>query len=255
MLLFPFKIIFGVRLQEGILTDDFTERLPRWRWRTDGFATINIRESILEMCMGPTEALYYSNAEIADGEFNDLPWEYADVEFRVRLCGEHYGSAGWGFWNHSMRVDQSFPIWFIYLRPYGPYPLQGFFAQVGNSFYPIKLFKGITHYKISLTLLPWVAPIKILSAKPAAQDLNLTEWNTYGIRWRKGSVTFTINGKETASIKTATKGIKGRADVWIDNAVFNPPRKDPGRVFRHVTQENRQKTCLEIDWIKIKSSE
>lgn len=241
----------GVRLQGRVFADDFTERLPRWNWRTDGVATISIKEGVLEMCMGPTEALYYSNAEIADGEFDDLPWKYADIEFRVRLDGEHYGSAGWGFWNHSMRVDQSFPIWFIYLRAYGPYPLQGFFAQVGNSFYPIKLFRGIAHYKIALTLLPWVAPIKILSAKPAAQDLNLAEWNTYGISWKEDSIIFTINGEEIAKIRAVNNEVRARADVWIDNAVFNPPRKDAGKVFRHVTQENRKMSCLEVDWIKV----
>lgn len=78
------------------------------------------------MYMGPTEALYYSNAEIADGVFDDLPRRFKNFKARVRLLGNHYGSAGW-------------------------------------------------------------------------------------------------------------------ADAWIDNAVFTWSGKDPGRVYRHVTQENRKK--------------
>jgi len=46
------------------------------------------------MWMGPTEALYYSNAEIADGLFDDLPWMFKTFEAKVRLIGKHYGSAG-----------------------------------------------------------------------------------------------------------------------------------------------------------------
>lgn len=230
--------------------DDFTERSTYWRWRVDNYASFSVEKSILRMCMGPTEALYYSNAEIADGEFDELPWRFKTFEIRVRMTGQHFGSAGWGFWNHSMRVDLSVPIWFIYLRAYGRYPLQGFFIQVANVFLPVKLFASISKLYYGLKLFPQLAPIKILSRRPLAQNLDLQKWHTYKIRWTRENVEFYIDEEKIATIDH-TPHTNCRADVWIDNAVFTPKRGDPGHVYRHVTQENRVKTCLEIDWIRI----
>jgi hypothetical protein len=62
--------------------------------------------------MRPTEALQYSNAEIADDLFDDPPWMFKTFETKARLVGKHYGSAGWGFWNHTMVIDCSLHIWF-----------------------------------------------------------------------------------------------------------------------------------------------
>jgi len=98
--------------------DDFESKSSYWRWRVDNHARFEVGGSILRMCMGPTEALYYSNAEIADGVFDDLPWTSAEMSIRVRFTSQHFGSAGFGFWNHSMRIDMSFPVWFIYLRAF-----------------------------------------------------------------------------------------------------------------------------------------
>ena len=44
--------------------------------------------------MGPTEALYYSNAEISDGDYKNLKWMRRNLEFKARLVRDHYGSAG-----------------------------------------------------------------------------------------------------------------------------------------------------------------
>jgi hypothetical protein len=29
-------------------------------------------------------------------------------------------------------------------------------------------------------------------------------------------------------------------------------RRDAGRVYRHLTQENRQRTYLEVDWVRVR---
>jgi hypothetical protein len=237
--------------EEHVVRDDFTERSPYWRWRIDNHASLHVRDGVLEMCMGPTEALYYSNAEISDGDFEELPWSRGVIEARLRFTGLHYGSAGFGFWNHSMRVDLSNPVWFIYLRAAGSYPLQGFFAQMANRFQPIMLFKSVDFYKVALDLLPFLAPIKLESRKPAMQDIDLTRWNVFRVEWADGSSTFYINGVEVAKLRSDRRS-RARADIWIDNAVFHPPRWDAGNVFRHVTQENRVKTCLEVDFVEIK---
>ncbi len=236
--------------------DDFTEKREYWGWRVDGNAGFELEGSVLKMWMGPTEALYYSNAEIADGEFEELRWVSGTVRVKARLLGHHYGSAGFGFWNHSMRVDESFPAWFIYLRAYGSYPFKGLFMQLGNVFYPVKLKSSITTYKIALTLLPFAAPVKIASSKPAKQDLKLDEWNVYEVRWSGRKASFLINGEHLAELETNIKEPKAcRVDVWIDNAVFEPRRGDAGRVFRHVTQENRRRSYLEIDWIEVEGEQ
>ena len=236
--------------EEYRFRDDFIERSPYWKWRIDNFASINVKDSILEMSMGPTEALYYSNAEISDGSFDDLPWIRGVIEVKLMFTGLHYGSAGFGFWNHSMRIDLSNPVWFIYLRAAGPYPLQGFFAQMANKFQPIMLFKSVDKYKIALGILPFLAPIKINSRKPAMQDIDLTKWNIFRVEWFNENSTFYINEVEVAKLRSYRRS-RARADIWIDNAVFYPPWRDAGNVFRHVTQENRVKTCLKIDYVEI----
>lgn len=237
-------------LEELRLRDDFDTRSPYWRWRVDNFASIKVRDGILEMCVGPTEALYYSNAEIADGEFDDLPWVRGSMEARLRFTELHYGSAGFGFWNHSMRVDTSYPAWFIYLRAYGPYPLQGLFAQLHNRFQPIMVYANLNFYKLALDILPFIAPIRIISAKPVMQDLDLKKWNTYRVEWDGARARYLVNGVEVATIASDMRS-RVRADIWIDNAVFYPPWRDGGGVYRHVTQENRVKSCLEVDYVEI----
>ncbi|NPA97515.1 MAG: hypothetical protein GXO32_07950 [Crenarchaeota archaeon] len=233
------------------VSDHFESKSGYWRWRVDGFARHEISNSVARLCMGPTEALYYSNAEIADGEFNDLPWERGYVEFRVRLLKSHLGSAGWGFWNHSMAIELSFPIWFIYLRARGKYPLQGFFIQVGRDFVPIKLFKSVSLYRVALSIAPWVAPIKILSSKPLAPDLDLSQWHTYRVEWSGSEARMFIDESEVARVRPRWRSpvSRFRIDVWIDNAVFLPLRGDPGAVYRHQTQENRSEACLELDYV------
>ncbi len=232
----------------AMIRDDFVEKSSYWKWRVDGFAGFEIRDSILRMWMGPTEALYYSNAEIADGEFDECPWTSGILEVRARLIGNHFGSAGWGFWNHSMRLDQSTPIWFIYLRAYGRYPLQGFFVQVENVFIPIKLFSGVTMLSILSKIFP--TSVKIPRSRPAMQDLDLSSWHIYRVEWRDNVARFYIDNTEIAVLRVG-KRCRARADVWIDNAVYIPSR-GADKVYRHVTQENRARAYLDIDWIEIK---
>ncbi len=63
---------------------------------------------------------------------------------------------------------------------------------------------------------------------------------------------FYIDGKEVANFDFLFKEeIKARADAWIDNAVFEVKKRDAGKVYRHNTQENRQRSSLEMDYIKI----
>lgn len=238
--------------ESGQLYDDFVEMSPYWDYRRDNYAGFEHEESVIKLWTGPTEALYYSNAELSDGLFDDLPWFRKTFETKLKLSASHFGSAGWGFWNHSMVFDLSMPIWFIHLRSRGPYMLNGFYAQVGNHLYPIKLYKG------SLTLLSALTKLAggrlgvvIHSGKPAMQHLNLTQWHTYKIEWGERRVRFYIDDQNVANLPVTSQESRARADFWIDNAVFGYRRSDAGRVYRHLTQENRTRTYLEIDYVKV----
>jgi len=233
--------------------DDFDSKSDYWGYRTNGMSDITYENSVIKLFMGPTEALYYSNAEIADGDFTHLPWEPCNLETKVRLLGNHFGSAGWGFWNYSMTVDGSVPIWFIYLRTNSPkYPLNGFYVQVGNTFTPIKYFnKPPLSLKIATKLLKGLIPVKFTTTSPVMQNMDLSEWHTYKMLKENNNLVFYIDDNKISTIKIPTSKYGFRADAWIDNAVFTPLKGDYARVYRHITHENREKAALEIDYIKI----
>ena len=214
------------------------------RHRIDNYGNIIKTEDGYILEVGPTEALYYSNAELSDGEFNDLRWNggYMDLEARVDYI--HYGSFGFGFWNHSMRIKDSKPIWFINLYTPGRYPLKGLFIQVKNIFIPVKLYNGLKLLKIITSLIPFSKPIKIPIARPLKPDLDITDWNRYGIRWEKDSAIFYVNREEIYRVDESLD-FKARFDIWIDNAVFIPG-KDSAEVYRHVTNEVRRKNRLYV---------
>jgi hypothetical protein len=241
-------------IEEGKFFDDFKTKLSYWEWRVDKNAGFELEESVLKMFMGPTEALYYSNAEISDGSFDDLPWQFKTVEIKARLLEKHFGSAGWGFWNHSMVVEYSMPIWFIYLRSRGSYPFSGFFAQVGNIFQPILLLEKnflLTLACVFSKVSSKIVGVKVLSLNPTMQELKLEEWHNYKVKWKEDEVLFYIDEKKVAEIPFSFKNQNARLDIWIDNAVFEIRKNDPGRVYRHATQENRKRSLLEVDYVKV----
>ena len=82
------------------------------------------------------------------------------------------------------------------------------------------------------------------------QDLDLSKWHVYKIEW-KDVVKFYIDEKLVATIPFSGENVEARADIWLDNAVFILDKKDAGRVFRHVTQENRKRTFLEVDYVAV----
>ena len=233
--------------------DDFNEKTDYWNYRTDNYAEIRVENSVAKLIMGPTEALYYSNAEISDGDFNNLKWMRKNIEFKARLVRDHYGSAGWGFWNYSMVVEESVPIWFIYLRSRSSkYPLNGFFVQVGNVFTPVKYFtEPSTLVKIGLKLFKRLIPLQFTTLNPVIPDLDLSKWHKYTILWKEGIIEFYIDDNLVSKIKEPYSKYRYRIDAWIDNAVFTPLKDDYANVYRHITHENRDKNILEIDYVKL----
>ena len=130
--------------------------------------------------------------------------------------------------------------------------LQGFFAQVGRHLYPIKVYRGniaLLSYVSRLTL--GKLGIVVHSAKPSMQTLDLTEWHVYRVEWRDTDVSFFIDDVLVARLPPPARETRARADIWIDNAVFGYNPRDAGRVYRHLTQENRTATCIEVDHIKV----
>lgn len=234
-------------------TDDFEEITEYWLLRGDGVHKITVENSLLILEVGPTEALYYSNAEVSDGDFNCLRWWGHSIEFKARYRGSHYGSWGVGFWNYSMVIDRSMPLWFIYLRSVDPsYPLNGFYIQAGRVFTPIKYFTGPPlAVKLGARLLKPLLPIKFTSLKPVKPDLDLESWHVYRVEWSSGRVEFLVDGELLARVEEPSGSERFRVDAWIDNAVFTPLKNDYARVYRHVTHENRAPARLELDYVKV----
>lgn len=230
--------------------DDFKVKSNAWTYRTENSASIELDGEGLRMCIGPSEALYYSDAEISDGGFEGLRWLSGNAEFRVKFQFDHFGSAGFGFWNYSMVTDLSMPIWFIYLNSRGKYPLQGFFAQAGRNFCPLILKKpGLGQSILSLTsrLFPAWVGVKVLSSRPVLESIDAVSYHLYKIEWKGGLVKFYIDGLEVCSVRDGfLEGKRARLDVWIDNSVFMPLKNDPGKVYRHATQELRERHCLHL---------
>jgi len=222
-----------------------------WRLRRNGVSRIEFRDNVMRLCMGPTEALYYSNAEVSDGGFDNLPHSGGVLEVNARITRMHYGSAGWGFWNYSMRIDESYPVWFIYLYTPGPYLLKGFFAQTGSLFTPITLYHRGGYEKLYYGFIALlsrlglrVVPIRIYPRNPVLPGFDVTTPHNYRIEWRQGTARYYIDGRLVAEHRA--RQLQSRVDIWIDNAVYEPRRGDPARVYRHVTMENRAETCIEI---------
>ena len=215
-----------------------------WRLRRDGVARIETGPGRVLLCVGPSEALIYSNAEVSDGGFDQLPHSGGVLELRARLSRLHWGSAGWGFWNYSMLVDASNPVWFIYLNAPGPYPLKGLFAQSGRFFRPIRLLGGGLGDRLRRLLLRLPgAPVRLVGGE-ALPGLELGEPHLYRVEWRPGRAVFSVDGRVVAELPAS--GGRARVDIWIDNVVYAPLRGDPGRVYRHFTMELREEACLEV---------
>jgi hypothetical protein len=236
--------------------DDFDTKSNIWSYRTENFSSIEQLDGNLKMCVGPSEALYYSDAEISDGSFENLKWSGGNAEFRVKLSFDHFGSAGFGFWNYSMVTDLSMPLWFIYLNARGKYPLQGFFVQAGKNFCPLFLKDtGITFPIVSFIsrIFPARVGVKILDSKPRFKEFQKESYHVYRVEWKGKLARFYVDDKEVCSVEDQflQKG-KARLDVWIDNSIFMPVKNDPGKVYRHATQELRERHCLYLDRLDAK---
>jgi len=218
----------------------------RWKKRIDGTASIDIQGDELSMTMGPSEALYYSNAELSDGEFETLPWSFPTMEATASIQ-EHFGSAGLGFWNHSMLLGGANPVWFVYLRAAGKYPLAGLYAQAGVYFAPVATDAGIGHWATAaLTrVIGRRLGAILLTGKPSMRGLNVEEEHRYSIHLRRGHAEFHVDEQLAASLPLEKK-TRFRADLWTDNAVFTASRNDPGGVYRHATQENQTTSTMRV---------
>lgn len=88
--------------------------------------------------------------------------------------------------------------------------------------------------------------VKVLSSRPALEGFDVASHHLYKIEWKEGLARFYVDGLEVCSVRDGfLEGKKARLDVWIDNSVFMPPLKnDPGKVYRHATQELRERHCL-----------
>src|SRR6185437_4511541 len=181
----------------------------------------------------------YSNAQIGDGA-NGFRWR-PPLTMMLRARFSHpvsqlRGTAGFGFWNaalgpgvRALRPPRA--VWFFFGGPPHDVPLalgipgDGFKAavlDVGRAgFYALLPTAPIG---VLLMRVPWayrrlwpVAQRAIGASESSLDDLDLTVWRSYGLRWDLNRVTFTVDDRTVLVTPTAPAGPLLFV-AWIDNS-------------------------------------
>lgn len=211
----------------------------------------------------------YSNAEIGDG-VGRFPWRPPlTMTLRARFShptSELRGTAGFGFWNaaigpgsYSLRPPRA--VWFFFGSP--PYDVPLALDVPGHGFKAATLDAGRPGF---FTLLP-TAPVGVLLMRvpwlyrrlwPIAQraiganeslldDLDLTVWHSYGLRWERQRVSFSVD-ERTVLVSPASPAGPLTFVAWIDNAYAIATPQGRFRIGL-VTEPRAQ--WLEVDQIEI----
>lgn len=197
----------------------------------------------------PTDEKSYHDAQLSDytGLRRSLFSWYPPVTMRVRMRASHStaslrGTMGFGFWNHPFMPGESF------FRP--PRAVWFFFGSVPNN---MALAKGVPSYgwkaatfdasRLPFWLLTPFAPLGFLLMRvpvlyrvlwPIGQwsigvsekmldDIDLTQWHTYALQWRKRSASFFVDDTVVHVAPHAPRAPLGFI-VWLDNqyAIVTP---------------------------------
>ncbi len=162
---------------------------------------------------GPGKAGIYHNAEKKHYNVNSVKFLYYDLEMRLRNSNNNgwdapeapgtpdpaygLGSRGWGLWSDQMDLSVANIIWFISISPDSVPDLRGTQLWIIKNGMPVIM-----------------------------QDLNidLTEWHTYRIHWRRNYLGIFIDDMENPVAEVTNPGyIPDHALVfttWIDNYII-----------------------------------
>ncbi len=184
---------------------------------------------------------------------------------------QHAGTWGFGFWNDpfntnlgisgSVRRLPALPncAWFFYasehnyLSFHDSLPAQGFLAATFSSPRIPPLLLGLGFPFIPLMFNKHFAKMArsvfgLLIRQDAAQiQIDVTDWHTYQIDWRKHEVFFTIDEKTVLETAIHPYGRQGLV-IWVDNqyAAFPPDGK-----LLFGTLATSESTTLEIKDLQI----
>ncbi len=185
------------------------------------------------------------------------------------------GTWGFGFWNDPFAFSFGlqgtawrlpvFPnaTWFFYasaenylsFAPGTPrnLPANGFLAQsfCSPKIPPALLAPGILGlpFIFSRTISKWLRVIagKIIREDSLALAVEVTEWHTYQLAWRKSEVTFSLDGAAVFETPISPRGPLALV-LWIDNqyAAWTPEGK-----IGFGTLPNKSAAWMEIEQIEV----
>ncbi len=189
----------------------------------------------------PPIAAGYADAQIDDygqpaGEFIWRPGTTFQLQARFSHNeSELQGTAGFGFWNapygdptrHRLTLPQA--AWYFFASapndlPFAPgMPGRGWFAATIDARSPSAI--GLIPLAPALLALnqfagtrrrTWPAVRRWLGIHATAIETPMTQWHTYRLEWRAGSVRFTIDGTTLLETPHAPHGPLGFV-CWLDN--------------------------------------
>lgn len=256
--------------------------IPRYNQRmdletrtTNGARAAEINPGHWKLTIPSGEAGQYRWSQLDDyltRPRSDFLWEpplTLSIQARVTQPA-HNGTWGFGFWNDpfntglglggSARRLPALPnaAWFFYASPPNhlalhPHPAQGFLAATFRS--PRIPAPFLTPGLLLAPLLlnrhtsGWVRSLAGFFVTDRAVNINVdvTNWQTYQLVWRKERVEFFVNDLQIFSTAAAPKGKLGFV-LWIDNqyAAFPPQGK-----LSFGTVPTEQESSLEIKSLSI----
>lgn len=245
---------------------------PRWaRFALGAAAVEHDVSSVRFVVVGATQDIY------ADAQLDDyhgrsgthLPWR-PPLRLSVRArashpVGELIGTAGFGFWNDPFTLSGGVlrppnAIWFFYASPPSnmalapPVPGWGWKAAALNSgTMPGLLMAPAAAVGTLLLRLPgisrWLQPLAraAIKAGECILDVDLTDWHTYTLEWRREGATFWVDEAVVLRVAQPPAGPLGFV-AWLDNQ-YAVATLEGDFAFGLLSVSQRQ--WLELDFVKI----
>jgi hypothetical protein len=256
-----------------IIEDHFEgQGLPRWVRYAVGAAVIEQGASSLRFVVEGATPDVYADAQIDDYHGlsrKHLPWR-PPLRLTVRARASHaagalLGTAGFGFWNDPFTLSGGMlaapnAIWFFYASPPSnmalapPVPGWGWKAAALNSgplpgwlLAPAALAAAalLKLPGVNRLLRPWVrAAIK---AGERLLDVDLREWHTYTLEWRRDEAAFWVDEAEVLRVSHPPSGPLGFV-AWLDNQYAVATLEGD---FRFGLLAVSQRQWLELDYVRI----
>ena len=202
---------------------------------------------IVRLVIPPTSSAAYADAQLDDYDhalrrFGNGPPQALRIRARFSHPADALkGTAGFGFWNHPFTqtggvIEPPANVWFFYGSPESNMqvargmPGHGFKAAAFSSPLPAGEGQGVramvTRLAVTFGNLALRLPItsslamraaqRMLRAREAMLDVDITQWHDYALDWRRDETIFRIDGNEVLRAPKPPRGPLGFV-AWIDN--------------------------------------